>query len=223
MECHPRSQTLFFLALCSYYTALHIIKTRNTNTNNKQQQATLHDTDFEKRSPGRLRLSSPTHALFKTRRPRQNPLAGHARGPKPPKTRRGGASHPPSQPALRWSQTVEWLYLGLEGPNCDSEGIFYHCHPPLLVWTAQSGPSARVGPRTGQHHGGAGSGAGFEGNHSRVWEIHRAETQCLEIYSDSAKREDWGPLPITSVAGITLEPYVRYLGWHQGNMAPYNQ
>ena len=35
---------------------------------------------------------------------------------------------------------------------------------------------------------------------------------------------DWGPLPITSVARITVEPYVRYLsmGWHLGNMAPYD-
>ena len=34
---------------------------------------------------------------------------------------------------------------------------------------------------------------------------------------------DWGPLPITNVAGIAAEPYVRHLGWHLGNMAPYEQ
>ena len=34
---------------------------------------------------------------------------------------------------------------------------------------------------------------------------------------------DWPPLPITSIEGITVEPYVHYLGWHLGSMAPYNQ
>ena len=34
---------------------------------------------------------------------------------------------------------------------------------------------------------------------------------------------DWGPLPITSLEGISVEPYVRYLGWHLRKMAPYDQ
>ena len=34
---------------------------------------------------------------------------------------------------------------------------------------------------------------------------------------------DWGPLPITSLEGIPVEPYVRYLGRHLGKMAPYDQ
>ena len=33
---------------------------------------------------------------------------------------------------------------------------------------------------------------------------------------------DWGSLPITSLEGIPVEPYVRYLGWHLGKMAPFD-
>ena len=45
---------------------------------------------------------------------------------------------------------LKWPYLGLDGPNRDSEGTFRGCHALLLVVsTPQNGPNAPVGPRTG--------------------------------------------------------------------------
>ena len=33
---------------------------------------------------------------------------------------------------------------------------------------------------------------------------------------------DSGPMPLPSLEGILVELYVGYLGWHLGNMAPYD-
>ena len=32
-----------------------------------------------------------------------------------------------------WSETEDWMYLGPDGPNGDSDGTFSACQPPLLV------------------------------------------------------------------------------------------
>ena len=40
------------------------------------------------------------------------------------------------------SETTNWLYLGLDRPNRDSEGSVSPCQPPLLpVSTPQNGPN----------------------------------------------------------------------------------
>ena len=46
-------------------------------------------------------------------------------------------------PSFLRAETEKWLYLGLDGPNRDSEGAFSLCQPQLLVVsTPQIGPNA---------------------------------------------------------------------------------
>ena len=56
------------------------------------------------------------------------------------------------------AQRGKWLYLGLSGPKCDSEGTFAPCNPTLLIAsTPWNSPNGRLGPRTGPRRGWMGS------------------------------------------------------------------
>ena len=51
----------------------------------------------------------------------------------------------------KWPETAKRPYLGLGGPNRDSEGTFLGYHPPgLVVCTHSGGPKVRLAPRNGR-------------------------------------------------------------------------
>ena len=68
-----------------------------------------------------------------------------------------GRSAPPQGPPWATAATMDLPYLGLGGPNRESEYNFSQRRPLLLVGSSpQSGPNARAGPRTGPRWGAGG-------------------------------------------------------------------